>query len=178
MTSLEKIQKVMGVFATLTRIGMILAYVAVALLLAGAGLLRSNGLMEKAPLLGSFVDVTGVTTSQALWLLLATAVSTLFGGVLLTLFYRYFTAEAADGTPFTIGGAERVKRLGLCSIVFSVVSMGITDTIYEEAGLSAWHNFDNADGVMLGVCLILLSLVLKYGAELEEKVSAAQRRPC
>lgn len=95
MRNLERIQKAMRVFAILTKIGMILAYVAAALLLIGTGLLQSDGLVEKAPLLGSFTETTGVTTSQAVWLLFATAISALSGGILLTLFYRYFKTEAA-----------------------------------------------------------------------------------
>ena len=169
MSTLEKIQKAMNVFKILTRIAMILSYVAVALMLVSAGLLKANGLTEKFPILASFTDTTGIDVSQTGWLLVATAISALCAAILLTLFYRYFKAETGEGTPFTMTGAERVKRLGICSIILSFVSMSITDSIYEIAGLSAWNNFDNADGIMLGVCLILLSLILKYGAELEAK---------
>lgn len=169
MSTLEKIQKVMRVFMILTKIAMILAYVAVALLLAGAGSLAAGDLVDKVPLLGTFADTTGVDPSQAVWLLIATAVSALFGAVLLTLLYRYFRAEVADGTPFTITGAEKVKRLGISAIVLSFVSMCLTDAIYERIGLSAFNNFDNAGGITLGIGLILFSLILKYGAELEPK---------
>ena len=169
MSTLEKIQKVMRVFMTLAKIGMVLAYVAAALLLAGAGSLAAGDLVDKVPLLGTFADTAGVNGSQAIWLLIATAVSALFGAVLLTLLYRYFRAEVADGTPFTVTGAEKVKRLGISAMVLSFVSMCLTDAIYERIGLSAFNNFDNAGGITLGIGLILFSLVLKYGAELESK---------
>ena len=46
--------------------------------------------------------------------------------------------------------------------------MAITDGIYEKIGLSEWNRFDNAGGIALGICLILIAMVVRYGAELEQ----------
>lgn len=54
-------------------------------------------------------------------------------------------------------------------IVLSVISMGIMDGIYEKIGLTEWNRFDDAGGITIGICLILLAIVIRYGAELEQK---------
>ena len=93
----------------------------------------------------------------------------LFGGIITAFAYRYFTAELKEGTPFTNAGAERIKQLGIMEIVLSVISMGIMDGIYEKIGLTEWNRFDDAGGITIGICLILLAIVIRYGAELEQK---------
>lgn len=99
----------------------------------------------------------------------AAAISLLFGGIITAFAYRYFTAELKEGTPFTNAGAERIKQLGIMEIVLSVISMGIMDGIYEKIGLTEWNRFDDAGGITIGICLILLAIVIRYGAELEQK---------
>ena len=47
--------------------------------------------------------------------------------------------------------------------------MGIMDGIYEKIGLTEWNRFDDAGGITIGICLILLAIVIRYGAELEQK---------
>ena len=99
----------------------------------------------------------------------AAAISLLFGDIITAFAYRYFTAELKEGTPFTNAGAERIKQLGIMEIVLSVISMGIMDGIYEKIGLTEWNRFDDAGGITIGICLILLAIVIRYGAELEQK---------
>ena len=47
--------------------------------------------------------------------------------------------------------------------------MSVIDGIYENIGLAEWNRFDDAGSITLGICLILLSMVVRYGAELEQK---------
>ena len=47
--------------------------------------------------------------------------------------------------------------------------MSVIDGIHENIGLAEWSRFDDAGGITLGICLILLSMVVRYGAELEQK---------
>ena len=167
MTTLDKIQKVMRVFKTLTKIALILSYVAAGLMLVGAGQISLNSAGINIPLLNSFTDTTGVNVQQAKWLVIATGITVLVTGILLTIAYLYFDFAVRRGTPFTIAGSKIIKLLGICCIVTSFISMSVTNMIYERIGLSAWNNFDNAGGITLGVCMILLSMILQYGAELE-----------
>ena len=83
--------------------------------------------------------------------------------------YRYFTAELKEGTPFTNAGADRIKWLGIMQIVLSIISTQIVDVIYEKIGLAEWNRFDDASHIGIGIGLILLGMVVLYGAELEQK---------
>lgn len=169
MSNLEKIQKGMRVLQILSKILLVFACVAVALtsiaaILVAAGVLNAeNGFL-------SFLLVTAeISKKQLVGTLAAAACSLLFGGILMALTYRYFTAELKEGTPFTSAGADRIKQLGILVLVSSVVSACITDGIYQMIGLAEWNRLDDAGSIPLGVCLILLAAVVRYGAELEER---------
>ena len=76
--------------------------------------------------------------------------------------------------PFTSAGADRVKQLGIITIVLSAISVSITDFIYERIHLSSWNMFDDGGSVTLGICLLLLAMVIRYGAELEQKAKGGK----
>lgn len=172
MNSLEKVQKVMRVFKILAKIVMILSYVAAVLALV-SGILLISGAPDRVighfMEIGSFMEKTGGNKTQIAGILFATAAASLLGGIMSTFACLYFAAEVKEGTPFTDAGADRVKRLGIIVIVLSVVSACITEVIYDWIGLSAWNQFDQTGGVTVGICLLLLAMVLRYGAELEQK---------
>lgn len=169
MTNLEKIQKVMRVLQILSKIILIFAIVGVILASIGATLVASDVLNTENQFL-HFISVTAeMSKGQIVGTLTAAAVSLLFGGIITAFVYRYFTAELKEGTPFTNAGADKIKQLGIIEIVLSVISMGIVDGIYEKIGLAEWNRFDDAGGITLSICLILLAMVVRYGAELEQK---------
>lgn len=169
MTNLEKIQKVMRVLQILSKIILIFAIVGVILASIGATLVASDVLNTENQFL-HFISVTAeMSKGQIVGTLTAAAVSLLFGGIITAFVYRYFTAELKEGTPFTNAGADKIKQLGIIEIVLSVISMRIVDGIYEKIGLAEWNRFDDAGGITLGICLILLAMVVRYGAELEKK---------
>lgn len=169
MTNLEKIQKGMRVLQILSKIILIFAIVGVVLASIGATLVaRDVANMENQFL--HFISVTAeMSKGQIVGTLTAAAVSLLLGGIITAFSYRYFTAELKEGTPFTNAGADRIKWLGIMQIVLSVISTGIIDGIYEKIGLAEWNRFDDAGSITFGICLILLAMVVRYGAELESK---------
>jgi hypothetical protein len=168
MSSLEKIQKGMRVFQILSKIILVFACVGVALTSIAATLV-ATGVLNMENQFQSFLSVTAeISKGQLVGTLTAAACSLLFGGILTVFAYRYFTAELKEGTPFTNAGADRIKQLGIMVIVLSVISMCITDGIYQMIGLAEWNRFDDAGSITLGICLILLAMVVRYGAELEE----------
>lgn len=169
MSQLEKIQKGMNVLQILARILMVVAYVGAALALAGGILVAAGVLTPENQFLHFLSNSAGVSTKQLTGLLIAFAVSLLSSGILATCAGRYFAAEQREGTPFTNAGADRIKRLGILTIIVSLVSVCITDGIYEVIGLTDWNKFDDAGGILPGICLILLAMVFRYGAELEQK---------
>lgn len=169
MSNLEKIQKGVRVLQILSKIILIFTIVGVALASIGAVLVASDMLSMKNQFL-HFLSVTAeMSKGQLVGILTAAAASLLFGSILTSFAYRCFSAELKEGTPFTNAGADRIKQLGIMEIVISVISMWIMDGIYENIGLAEWNRFDDAGGITLGICLILLSMVVSYGAELEQR---------
>lgn len=169
MNNLEKIQKGMRVLQILSKIILVFDCVGV-VLSSAAAILVATGVLNTGNQFLNFLSVSAeISKEQLVGILTAAVCSLLFGGVLTAFVCQYFTAELKEGTPFTNAGADRIKRLGIIMIVLSVISMNIVGGIYENINLSAWNKFDDAGGITFGICLILLAMVIRYGAELEQR---------
>ena len=169
MTALEKLQKIFHVFRVLAKAAMILCFVAAGLALAALVclLLWKNG--TALYLDGRFVAVSGVAEVHAgICALLSAAVMTLTDGVLFLFAWQYLKAEEAAGTPFTVSGADTVKKLGIRIIVLPLVAVIISAVIYGCFGLTPDVDISSGGCVITGGVLILVSLIFRYGAELEE----------
>ena len=103
---------------------------------------------------------------QMIGVLLGDFVPALTEGLLFLFAWRYFKQELADGTPFTVSGANQVRNLGIKTIVMPLVAISISAVIYECFGVTRTGNWDNGSAVALGISLILFSLILRHGAEL------------
>ena len=171
MKTLGTIQKTFHVFMILAKVGAVLSFVAagLALLAVGCGTVWRNGGTVVGLQMESMISLTGAHgLDHMIGLTLADGVFALTNGVLFAMAHLYLKCEQADGTPFTMDGANRVKRLGIRMIVLPLVAEIVAKVIDACFGLDrqgAWR-----DGfLLLGVVLILASLVLRYGAELEQK---------
>ena len=171
MKSLQTIQKTCKIFQTLTKIVMILCFVGSGLLLLGlicgivissAGAVVSGGVetLYKLTASASFYEMIGT--------LLAEFVLVLTDALLFTYAYKYLSQELKDGTPFTETGAIMVRKLGIKLIVMPIVAVVIAATIYASFGIDAAEP-DNGASVVMGIALILVSMILRYGAELEQR---------
>lgn len=178
MKSLQTVQKTMRVFQILTKVAMILSYVWAGL--AALGLLcalvwSGGGTVAGAEqeLLYALTETGGLKEMTAL--LLTETVAALLDGILMTFAYQYLKAEQAEGTPFTQSGADKIKRLGIRTIVLSVVSQAVVELVFAafEMNASAFRDQGDSFGVTVGVVMILASLIFRYGAELEEGKSKA-----
>ena len=58
--------------------------------------------------------------------------------------------------------------LGIKLIVMPIVAVVIAATIYASFGIDAAEP-DNGASVVMGIALILVSMILRYGAELEQR---------
>lgn len=88
---------------------------------------------------------------------------------------KYFIKELEDGTPFTIEGSKGLFNLGMASIICTI-SSGVISSIVQGILSSFLSNvqdlsFDSSIG--LGIAFIVVSFILKCGAELisENKVN-------
>ena len=182
MKSLETIQKTFRVFQTLTRIGMILSFVWAGM--AALGLLCSilwyfgGSATGTGQQLLNTLTVTG-GLNEMIGTLLTDTILALTDGTLLIFALRYFKAEQAAGTPFTMRGADQIKHLGIRTIVLPLVAAILAAIVYEIFDLpqSAAGDWNNLSSLAMGIVLILASLVFRYGAELEERNALIPAEP-
>lgn len=172
MKSLETIQKTYRVFQTLTKIFMILSFVWAGL--AGLGLLCGVVWYSGGRVVGGSQEMMQLlmhtdSLKQMFGVLLADVVSALTDGILLAYAYRYLKKELADGTPFTQSGADQIQRLGIRTIVLPLVAVILSAVFYEvfDVAQTLRTESGNLPSLTMGIVLILVSLIFRYGAELE-----------
>ena len=172
MKTLQTIQKTCKVFQTLTKIAMILCFVGSGLLLLGlvCGIVISS---TGAVIAGNMETLYRLTSSASFFemvgSLLAEFVLTLTDALLFFHAWKYFSAEQADGTPFSQRGADLMKRLGILLIVLPAVAtilVGVLHGIFDLTQVEA-ADVGNGTSVMMGIMLIFVSLILRYGVDLE-----------
>ncbi len=174
MKHLQTIQKTFHIFEILSRIAMILSFVWAGLCLAGvlcAVIWYTGGTVPGAgrQLLQGLTSVSGL--GQMLGVLLSDLVMALTEGTLYLMAWQYFRSEQAQGTPFTGSGAEQIRQLGINTILMPLVAVILSAVIYGCFDLSPAGNPGNFPSVVLGTALVLVSVIFRYGAELEAKNS-------
>ena len=172
MKTLQTIQKTLNVFRILSKVAYILCIV-------GASALGVSTLCVMTEYFGGTVFSIfgepiklfpdGTDLLQKFVELLSTTLKLTADAILFGFTYNYLKSEQADGTPFTLSGAERLKKLGirfiyipLIAIVFAVIAAAVVKV--KDAGI-----FDNYYSVITGIAFIIVSLICKYGAETESQ---------
>ena len=169
MNSLDRIQKIIKVFKILTNIAMIFAYVCAGLLVVTAILMANNSsyqiIADSAPEMFADIDRNKMIAE-----LLCDFVVCLTDGLLLTFGQLYMKHVLDDGTPFTTRGADEIKRLGIRIIILPLVAIGIISAICATFNAELPETMSNELSVSFGIALIIISIIFRYGAELESKV--------
>lgn len=82
---------------------------------------------------------------------------------------HYFMRELADGTPFSVRGAEELKRLGILTICLPIGTQIVAEIVHAAMAQSlqdaAPLQLSSAGSAALGVMFIVTSLICRYGAE-------------
>jgi len=90
---------------------------------------------------------------------------------------NYFKRELKDGTPFTLGGAAELKRLGLLAIFIPIGAYAAAGIVYGVMKLTYPElnevSYSSGGTIMLGVMLLVGSCLCKLGAEQAEGNAAA-----
>ncbi len=171
MEQLQKIQKTFHVFEVLTKIAYILSIVGAVFCAVGALCAAAwyNG-GQVFSLFGEPVTVfsTGRGMNEMLAVLLADFVMITAEAILLSFACKYLKAEQAAGTPFTVTGAEQLKKLGIRCIWLPIVTMVVASVISVSFGVEDIDSVSNLPSVATGIVLILASMIFRYGAALEE----------
>lgn len=78
----------------------------------------------------------------------------------------YFENEIKSGTPFTYGGADELKRLGIITIAVSLGCSALAEAVQElAAGSTGTVNFEGGTSAAFGIMFIVGSVLCRYGAE-------------
>lgn len=169
MTNLEKIQKAMKVFQIIAKIVMVFSIVgAVFTLISGSIVLMADKVPFAEFLQKIFVEAGAISSRQELGIkLLCDSMVLIFGTIEVICVCRYFKLELSEGTPFTEAGAKSITKLGILFIVVDILSAAFSSAMEKFAFIS--ERIDNGGGIGIGICLILLAMVVRYGAELEQR---------
>ena len=170
MKTLQTIQKTFHVFQILTKIAFVFCIVGASLCALGAlcaTVWYTGGRVFS--LFGEEIlfDRGTAGLMETMATLLANMIYLSADAVLLGLAGRYFKIEQAEGTPFTARGAELLKRLGIRCIWIPIVSVVAASVIAALLGAAHCADAGNLPGLITGLTLILVSLIFRYGAELE-----------
>lgn len=172
MSKIQTIQKTLRVFRIITIIASIVCVIAAAVSGTGAlcAITQYNG-GQVLHLFGEPLDLFADWTDllQKSVYLLSVTLMLIAQAILLGATHSYLKAELADGTPFTEGGAERLKKLGIRFIWIPVVVVAISEAVAIWQGVKRILIIGNVGCVMTGIVLILAAMISRYGAELEQK---------
>ena len=169
MKTLETIQKSFKVFEVLTKVAEILCIVGASICTVTAlcAVVWQNG--------GHVFSIFGAPIEPffegdlptAYVKLLALTLTITADAVLLGFAHHYLQHEQEDGTPFTEKGAQRLKKLGIRCIYIPIIALSVSAAIVAWQGVSNLDIAGNLPSTVFGIGLILVSLVFRYGAELE-----------
>lgn len=172
MEQLQRIQKTFHVFQILTKIAYVFSIVGAVFCAVGA--LCAFSWYSGGQVFSLFGEpVTMFSSDRAmnemLAVLLADFVMVTAEAILLSFAGRYLKAEQADGTPFTVTGAEQLKKLGIRCIWLPIVAMVVASVISVSFGVEDLNIDSNLPSLVTGIVLILTSMIFRYGAALEER---------
>ena len=141
---------------------------------ADTGVLKIGGVTIH----GLIVNRAGIDLNS-LYPLMTGAMIVCIGQTILAKFAEnYFTHELAVGSPFTVDGAKELLRLGILTICIPLGCLIVAEIV--SSIMAGFLNCDdllkieNADSVILGVMFIIMSVLCRYGAELEMGKNSAR----
>lgn len=170
MDSLKTIQKTFRIFLRLTHAAKILCIVGA--VLSGVGALCLMTSYYGGHVFDLFGKPIMIFRSDTNWKqqyveLLAESIRMIANCILLAFAQDYLKTEQSEGTPFTMTGAEKLKNLGIRCIWIPIVAIVVAVTVAVWLGEENIGEAGNAFSIMTGIVLILVSMVFRYGAELE-----------
>ena len=163
MKTLSRIQKIYKVGAVLARIAQYACFLYAVCALGAAIVACVAG---EGGLAGQIrAHMKSETQGQVLATLFSDAVFAVVNGLLALYAGRYARAELADGTPFTVRGADEMRALGLRAIMLPLAALLVSAVLHKAFGAKPLSDIDGGLSAVLGVVLLLVSLLLRCGAE-------------
>ena len=181
MQSLNTIQALSKAAKIISSILFVCSIVALCLCAAGAlSVIFDFGTfnLENMTVKGILPEDPGMSDGTLYAFLAQTAIFCVAAIILTAFAKHYFKRELADGTPFTHGGAKELLRLGvlgailpsaadlLATIIIGILKKTMSDVVVSDVDMLGY--------AAIGVALIVMSCLCKYGADLQCEKPAAQ----
>lgn len=183
MKNLNTIQTLAKIGETLSKIAFICSLVGacicavgmISLPLAGGEIFKIGGVS----IYGLMKLEPGEGLKSALVFMLGWLIVCIGEAVLAKFAEIYFKNELKAGTPFTFDSAKELTRLGIltaalpigCAVLAEILQGIIAGFMDVEIAPSSEICIDNEGSVVLGIMLIVMSVLCRYGAELTDKAS-------
>lgn len=120
------------------------------------------------------VDYTDTTVNGAIASCMVGLLVSIAGTITTKLHNSYFLMVRKVGTPFTKESAQGFRTLGIINICVPV-GLAIISAIVFAIFKAGTSEFDFVNSCSVGITMILLSFVLGYGAEIEEKKATGEQ---
>lgn len=172
MKTLSKIQKIYKAVGVLARIAEYACFLYAICALAAAIVACAAGESSLAGQIRAHMNCE--TRKQVLATLFSDAAFAAANGLLALYVSRYARAELADDTPFTVRGADEMRALGVRAIVLPLVALivsailhksFVSAILHKSFGAAPLSDIDGGLSAVIGVVLLLVSLLLRCGAE-------------
>lgn len=163
MKTLSKIQKIYKAVGVLARIAEYACFLYAICALAAAIVACAAGESSLAGQIRAHMNCE--TRQQVLATLFSDAAFAAANGLLTLYVSRYARAELADDTPFTVRGADEMRALGVRAIVLPLVALIVSAILHKSFGAAPLSDIDGGLSAVIGVVLLLVSLLLRCGAE-------------
>ncbi len=173
MKTLNTIQTISKIAKVISKIIFICSIVGLCFCIAGIISLAigTEGLKIGGVTIQGILQDKGDISDGTLYANLARAIVYCIGTIVLAKFSElYFKNELTAGTPFTFDGAKEMLRLGILSICITIGQEIIASIVYSVLSkmltdVATLAETEASGGVAIGVALIVVSLICKYGAE-------------
>ncbi len=181
MKTLETIQKAARIGKNVTRIFLFLSIFFITLsIIALMAVILSDGMgvdVKDYTIGGLFRSREDVASLDAIIYIIALSVYFIGHTYLWNSAYRYFAVEVETGTPFRIENYRNLRSLGIATILFPALFELLTLILLNFASEhvfsgSSIMEYNPLSTFSLGVMIIFVSVVCRYGAEVEAKKNA------
>ena len=171
MKTLNTIQKTIRIFGIFTKIAYVFSIIGAASCAVGAicAVAGYNG-GQLFTLFGKPVILFSGDKSlnEILAVLLTDLVYLSSEAILLGFACQYVKTEQTEGTPFGVNGPQLLKRLGIRCVYLPIVAAALASTALVCLDVEKGGDYSNLPSVATGIFLILISLIFRYGGELEQ----------
>lgn len=181
MKTLETIQKAARIGKNVTRIFLFLSIFFITLsIIALMAVILSDGMgvdVKDYTIGGLFRSREDVASLDAIIYIIALSVYFIGHTYLWNSAYRCFAVEVETGTPFRIENYRNLRSLGIATILFPALFELLTLILLNFASEhvfsgSSIMEYNPLSTFSLGVMIIFVSVVCRYGTEIEAKKNA------